>query len=419
MTSNGGASLSLAVLPFLFSFACGARSSLEAGRTTTAGAGGSATTSSTSAASSSSGTAPPPGFVSVACGGGHVCAVTTAGAVVCWGYGGSGQLGGGKASGFSSSLVAVVGVAGATRVTAGGEHTCALAQGTVHCWGSDSYGQLGDGASGLAVTRPTPVTVALPAPATAISAGGFHYGGGHTCALLDSGQVWCWGANTGGQIGGGEVGFGALSATPVPVTGLAGAAVTIAAGGAHTCASLADGTAACWGYDDHGQIGNGSSGDGLMVTSPTAVVGLPSQVTAVAAGEYQSCARVAGGEVFCWGVGAFGQFGIGPSTPSNPIPKPTLAFLGASCLDLDQGATHGCVVHEAGDVACAGMNDLGEVGGGMPGAFAFALSPVPVGVQDAVAISAGATTTCALRKGGALSCWGDWMGPTPVDVAPP
>jgi hypothetical protein len=398
--------------------ACGARSSLPVAGAATTGSGdsgGSGGAISTSATTGSGGSGPVT-FVSVACGGAHVCAATSAGSVLCWGYGGRGQLGDGLSIGFSTDPVQAVGISGAVAVAAGGEHTCALAGGTVYCWGHDEYGQIGDGVAGESIDRPTPLAVALPEAATAIAAGGFHFGGGHTCALLASGAVWCWGADFAGQIGDGQAGFGAFMAKPFHVLELGAPAVAIAAGGAHTCALLKSGGVSCWGLDDHGQAGDGQQGSGAQALAPVPVAGLPDQAQAIAAGDAQACAVLQSGEAWCWGMGGFGSLGAGASDDAI---KAAIAFPGAPSRAIDQGAMHGCVVRSSGDVECAGLDDLGEVGSGKPGPFEIHATPVPVGVHDAVAVSTGTTTTCALRTGGALSCWGDWWGPSPQAIAPP
>lgn len=381
----------------------------------TGGQGGSAGAAGSAGIGGSAG-APPNGFVSVACGGAHVCAVTTGGKVVCQGYGGRGQLGDGQATGFSPTWVQTVGISGATSVACGGEHSCALAAGQVYCWGHDENGQIGDGSSGVSVDRPTPVLVALPEGATALVAGGPHFGSGHTCALLSSGAVWCWGANSGGQIGNGQSGFGELVATPMHVATLSEPAIGLAAGGRHTCALHADGTVSCWGYDDYAQVGDGKSGTNVVTPLPVKVVGLPDKAVAIAAGEGQSCAVLASGEPRCWGQGDFGQ--LGTANTANSV-KPIAVFGGGVAGWIGMGAMHGCVARPAGSVECAGLDDLGEVGSGKPGPFEIHSAPVVVGLHDAVSVSTGTTTSCALRDQGKLSCWGDWFGPTPKQLEIP
>ena len=251
-----------------------------------------------------------------------------------------------------------------------------------------------------------------------VVAGGFHFGGGHTCARVASGAVWCWGANTVGQLGNGQAGFGVFSATPVAVIGLDGPAIALAAGAVHTCAVLAGGAVRCWGSAEQGQLGDGKQGSGQKATKPTLVLGVPDAIRAVTAGDATTCVLSVSGAVFCWGGGAFGQFGVSPSG-GGATTTPIAAFSGDAVLALAQGAKHGCVVRASGHVACAGLDDVGEIGVGTPGPFQLVQTPVEVSVVDALAIGTGASTTCALRKGGALSCWGDWLGVVPTVVSPP
>jgi alpha-tubulin suppressor-like RCC1 family protein len=156
------------------------------------------------------------GATAIAAGSDHVCALLGAGGVDCWGYNFAAELGIGTSSGVqlctggewcSTKPVGVFGLASATSIVAGGDHTCVLVRGGgVQCWGYNSYGQLGDGLSSgpqvcywqLVQCAKTPVAVSTSASASAVTAGGEH-----TCALLDGGSVSCWGANWFGDLGDG------------------------------------------------------------------------------------------------------------------------------------------------------------------------------------------------------------------------
>src|SRR6266568_4274426 len=200
-----------------------------------------------------------------------------------------------------------------TAVAAGGSHTCMrLPDGTVQCWGRNYSGQLGNGDGNL-TNSSVPVTARGLTTATSVVTGD-----AHTCALLGDGTVQCWGVGDAGQLGDGTVADPATgppgSSTPVQVSGITGAAAVIA-GGYHTCALFADGTAWCWGRSDDGQLGNGAR---ASASTPVPVTNLTG-VTAMTAGFYHTCALLPNGTVWCWGRNDEGQLGDG-TTVGRPAP---------------------------------------------------------------------------------------------------
>ena len=191
------------------------------------------------------------------------------------------------------------GAVGASRIGAGGDHSCVVRpSGAVACWGIGTSGELGNG--GLASSS-TPVAVSglgSAKPATAVA-----LGTSHTCALLASGSVNCWGKNVSGQLGNATT---TAATTPVAVVNLSGV-TAIAAGVAHTSALLVDGTVRCWGYNASGQLGNGTTNN---ASSPVVVSSLNS-VRAIAAGASHTSALLAAGSVKCWGRERRGPVGAG------------------------------------------------------------------------------------------------------------
>jgi hypothetical protein len=188
----------------------------------------------------------------------HSCALTAKGGVECWG------------DNYGATPVGVPGLqSGVIAIAAGFGHSCALTSaGGVRCWGSNGDGQLGDGTTGI---RTTPVdVVGLSTGVSAIAAGGEH-----TCALTTSGAVQCWGADFRGELGGGASTF-AVRTTPVAVAGLSGVAA-IAAGREHSCALMTTGDVKCWGRDDFGQLGDGTKAFGRW--TPVGVVGYGAAAT--------------------------------------------------------------------------------------------------------------------------------------------
>jgi len=196
------------------------------------------------------------------------CAVVNTGAW-CWGYNGQGQLGDNTTT-QRASPTAVSGLAsGVIRIVGGQNHACALLQtGGVKCWGGNGSGEVGDGTT---QSRRTPVDViGLPTGVIAVTAAS-----DHTCALLSGGEVRCWGGNANGQLGDGTT---ANRSTPTMVQGLDAGVAVISAGGlnyaGHTCALLASGRLKCWGDNQFGQLGDGTP---VMRALPGPVIGVSGQ----------------------------------------------------------------------------------------------------------------------------------------------
>jgi len=343
----------------------------------------------------------------------HSCLITGAGGVKCWGRNDHGQLGDGTRI-DRTTPVHVQGLEGSVAAVATGySHTCALTTGgDVLCWGRATQGQLGDAPECMLFCL-SPVNVsALGDNIASITTGYLH-----SCALNHGGGVQCWGNNFHGQLGGARLGEN--SSTPVDVGGLSSGVASVAAGDWHTCAVMVSGGLKCWGENLHGQLGDG--GSGVNRIAPVTVQGIGSHVTSVAPGAKHTCAVPASGSVKCWGSNGYGQLGNGTSTNSTlPV---SVSRLDAGIVALSAGGDHTCGLTSGGNLSCWGRNDQGQVGDGstvnrnLPAAVA--------GLNAAAPVGAGERHTCALGGDGDAACWGDNAfgqlgdGYAPVDSSVP
>jgi alpha-tubulin suppressor-like RCC1 family protein len=267
----------------------------------------------------------------VSAGGSHTCAVRTNGQVRCWGANASGQLGygftdtvGDTEAPLAAGPVDLGPAPGVGRtaamISAGGTHTCAvLDNGTVRCWGEGSSGQLGLAATADVGDTEVPASVATVDVGTGRTAVAVTAGAAHSCVILDDGSVRCWGEGSSGQLGLGTSDDIGETETPgsVPVVDLGPGrtAVAIAAGGAHTCAVLDDGSVRCWGAGSSGQLGLASTVDIGDTETPGSVpvvdLGAGRTALAITAGDAHTCVETDLALLSCWGANASGQHGRG------------------------------------------------------------------------------------------------------------
>ena len=333
----------------------------------------------------------------VAVGNGFGCALVSNGDVSCWGANALGQLGRGTQS-FTPELQPrqTNGLFdGATRITAGRDHVCALTSvGAVACWGANFAGQLGLGVGTSAVTTPTNLTSPEIVGMTGVSAGYEH-----TCAVRGDGTVWCWGRNTSGQLGNAST---TDSNVPVQVSGLTNI-THVSAGYLHTCARNVGGTVRCWGANFSGQLGNGTTTDS---TVPVVVSGL-SGAGRVVAGAFTTCAVDLSGGVRCWGYNGEGQLGQGATGGLSTFP---LAVTMPAVIDQEGALAGG----PDGFCAVDASNSLRCWGDGTSFLFAdgdVAHRPSPTVVATGVAnVSTGgdfdSASACVARLDGGVRCWG-------------
>ena len=377
----------------------------------------------------------------VAAGLDYTCALLSGGRVKCWGaslYTGLGVAEdlGDEPGEMGDDLPFVDLGPGqvATDLSAGIGHTCALlAGGRVKCWGENGEGELGLGDTQPRGQQPGDMGDELPfvelgagRTVTAISTGNTT-----TCALLDGGDIKCFGRNGAGQLGlgdkeargdePGEMG----DDLPVVDLGAAAEAVAVSAGMNHVCALLGSGDIKCWGEGSGGALGQGDTDDrggapGQMGDA-LPVVPLAGPAIAVASGHQFSCAILADSRVQCWGRNGYGELGAGDKQSRGDQPNEMGANLPFVDLGSDGAAdqisasvTGACVRRVSGRTSCWGENAYGVLGvgdhnhrGDQPGEMGDALPVVELGAGlSAVALSRSYLHACAALSDGSAKCWG-------------
>jgi cysteine-rich repeat protein len=308
---------------------------------------------------------------------------------------------------------------GATLVASGWYHTCALTTaGAVRCWGRNAYGQLGQGNTTQIGDDELPS--ALPdvdlggAKATAIVAGEFH-----TCALLEGGKVRCWGRSNVGQVGLSSTQSIGDNEKPWSVVDvpLGATAQQLAAGRDHTCALVAGGKLRCWGGNTYGQLGYGNVnhiGDNETPAS-AGDIDVGGTVIQVAAGEYFTCALLQDDTVRCWGLGSNGQLGYGNTANIGDDETPNTAGplqLGPPITGIAAGRRHACAIAENGTIRCWGLNSNGQLG--LANTLAVGDNEHPnqagypnLGNDKVIGLALGYSSSCALVMGDKVRCWGN------------
>jgi alpha-tubulin suppressor-like RCC1 family protein len=289
---------------------------------------------------------------SVATGNGYSCAVTTANTVKCWGWNNFGKLGDGTTT-DRTTPVEVIGLTDVQTISLGYDHTCVVTtSGGIKCWGSNTYGQLGD-ASTTGRLNPVDV-VGLTSGVQSVTTGAYH-----TCALTTTGGVKCWGRNNRGQLGDGTT---TTRTSPVDVIGFTSGAtsVSVSSSSEHSCALNTAGGIKCWGRNSYGILGDGTTVDR---SSPVDVQTLTAGVNLLAAGYLHNCALLTGGQVVCWGYNAFGQLGDS-NTYLQSLTPVSATGVTSGIQSLLAGVYSSCVVTTAGASLCWGNNTNGQIGNG-------------------------------------------------------
>ena len=342
----------------------------------------------------------------IAAGDKHTCAISLNNSIWCWGDNTYSQLGSSTFSGdFSLVPIQASALPGsriAKRIVAGTNHTCVLAtDGTVWCWGQNGNGNLGDGTF---LIRGIPVQALLGRTAVMVSAGG-----STTCASLSDDSLKCWGKGNSGQIGNNATLLS--NATPV-YTSLVPASLSVPGsftvghleiGSAHSCAISVLGAALCWGDVADGRLGITQEPNVLI---PTARASLGSTASEVAAGGAHTCALLTNGSVTCFGYNDTGQLGQTPTQPASSNATPIVVTLTATATHLSAGKQFTCALLSTAVVHCFGDNASGQLGSDSFGAARETPGAVSGLTGTVVDVVAGTAHACAVMSTGQVRCWG-------------
>jgi alpha-tubulin suppressor-like RCC1 family protein len=300
------------------------------------------------------------------------CAVTTDGAVLCWGANSSGTLGNGSSDKKSDVPVQVTGLtSGATSVGVWDTFVCAAVNGGVQCWGDNTFGQLGDGTT---TDSNVPVAVGgLPDTVTAVAVGEYT-----PCALTADGDVYCWGGYQ-------TLGRQATGTSAVRVEGISGA-TALTASGFDECALLDDGSIQC--FDPGG-------------SPPAAVQGLPVPIVQLGTGAMGHCAIGDNGKLYCWDLPVAALGGSDTADANTAFEMP--GFDGATGVAVGFGAA--CVITSTGDPACWGANNFQQLD-----TTSITQSSTPVAIHGvdapATAVVMSEYAACVVTATGGIECWG-------------
>jgi alpha-tubulin suppressor-like RCC1 family protein len=368
----------------------------------------------TSACSSMISVSMPVTMTSVAVGVGSACALASDGTVYCWGDDTYGQLGNGSSntSGIPTHVLGAGGtgtLSGVTKIAGGTNEFCAVASGNVYCWGDNSNGQLGNNST---TNSSVPVEVLGPG-GTGVLSGVTSVSVGYlaACAVTSAGNAYCWGMNSIGQLGNNSA---IESHYPVEVVNTTGSTpmtgVTAISAGLFIACAVSSGNVYCWGISSDGALGNNNGASTTGV--PVQVVGVGGSgfltgINSIAVNNKDACAINGSGALFCWGNNGNGQLGQGNATNSaTPV---SVTGIGSGNV-VSMGSTGDtCVTSTAGAAYCWGSNGNGNLGNN---STTQELTPVPVDItvgtpMTGVAnISTGGESSCAIISGH-VYCWGD------------
>lgn len=337
-------------------------------------------------------------FASISAGFHHSCGLTPEGTAYCWGEGANGRLGDGTPR-RRTQPVEVAGGLTFKSISAGAYHTCGLTElGAAYCWGRNSHGQLGDGTRRGANE---PVRVGGGIEFASVAAGG-----SFSCGVATDGVAYCWGSNSRGQLGvGGE--WHRVATEPVALE-VAGRFASISASWEHACGVLENGDALCWGKNDFGQLGNGTT---RHAATPVQVRGGVTFASVVAggagtgpggAGQNHTCGLSTSGQAYCWGDNWHNPLGLNNTRGVRSEPQPVRDV--PALVQVVTGGDHSCGITDAGEAWCWGDNSRGQLGAGDGTTYGSARR---VGGEHRFSsLTLGWDHSCGVTTEGEGLCWG-------------
>jgi len=335
---------------------------------------------------------------------GRTCAVSAHRIIYCWGditFPVPGLTDGNQISGIPAAVRLPTDLRPVVLAVAPA-HTCMLVEdGSAYCVGANISGQLGNDTlshqcTGGFICAPLPVPV-LGGLTFMTIAGGYY----DTCGITSSGSGYCWGGNVRGEIG-----DSSTTVRMVPTLVHGGLQFrSISVGDTHTCALTTDSLAYCWGDNRSGVLGIGTVDD-VPHTTPEPVAG-HTKFVSIGAGAGHNCGLTAGGVAYCWGANDQGQLGVGtsptgcdPTDCSSPVP-----ITGISFASLSVGQSHTCGVTSQGFGYCWGLGNSNQLGDGS--GVSMATPRLVLGGINWKSISAGAIHTCGISVQHIGYCWGN------------
>ncbi len=355
----------------------------------------------------------------------NTCVLIEGGRVRCWGFGGSGVDGQGNPDTLGddetpASMPDIMLPAAVLDLSMGDSHVMSMIEATdLHGWGAGYSGQLGIATTAVIGDDEYPsvlVPITFDSAPVQVAAGG-----SHSCTRLMSGTLHCWGAAGGGALGygnltsiGDDENAGAAGNVP-----LGSAANWVSAGVGHTCAVLSTGDIRCWGSGYNGELGLGIPGAIVGDDEPAdgvPVLSFEEDAIEVSCGYQMTCALFEGGIVRCWGLSANGELGQGSLTTIGDDETaelvPAIDLGGGAAQHVTVGDNHACAHMESGEIRCWGLNLQGQLGLGNTmnlgdDELPSAVGPIDVGSDSVTDVDAGGLHTCAILERSRLKCWGN------------